>query len=59
MSETEDGRRVPEARDDRPPTDEIPSNVPDPDAPLKGVDVPDDWLDQRQTTPSGRPGACG
>jgi hypothetical protein len=57
MSESEDVRYEAEGRDDR-PIDDIPSNVPDPDAPLKGVDVPDDWLGQGQTTPSGRPGAC-
>jgi hypothetical protein len=57
MSESEDVRYEAEGRDDR-RIDDIPSNVPDPDAPLKGVDVPDDWLGQGQTTPSGRPGAC-
>ncbi len=45
-----------ESKEDLPPTDDIPSNVPDPEAPLRGEAVPDDWLDQRQTTPSGRPG---
>jgi hypothetical protein len=48
-----------ESEDDRRPTDDIPSVVPDPEAPLRGEAVPDDWLDQRQTTPSGRPGASG
>jgi hypothetical protein len=48
-----------ESEDDRRPTDDIPSVVPDPEAPLRGETVPDDWLDQRQTTPSGRPGASG
>jgi hypothetical protein len=59
MTETEEDRHVAEAGDDRRPTDEIPSIVPDPEAPLRGEVVPDDWLDQPQTTPSGRPGASG
>jgi hypothetical protein len=48
-----------EREDDERPTEDIPSIVPDPEAPLRGEAVPEDWLDQRQTTPSGRPGACG
>jgi hypothetical protein len=48
-----------ETKEDLRPTDDIPSIVPDPEAPLRGEAVPEDWLDQRQTTPSGRPGACG
>jgi hypothetical protein len=44
------------SEDDRRVTDDIPSVVPDPEAPLRGEDVPDDWLNQRQPTPSGRPG---
>jgi hypothetical protein len=39
--------------------DDIPSIVPDPDAPLRGEIVPDDWLDQKVTTASGRPGGYG
>ena len=34
--------------DDRRPTDDIPSIVPDPEAPLRGEDVPDDWLTQQE-----------
>jgi hypothetical protein len=56
MSESDDVQPVAEAGESREPVDDIPSNVPDPDAPLKGIDVPDDWLDQKWTTPSGRPG---
>ena len=56
MSETEDDRAVAEAGKSPEPVDDIPSIVPDPDAPLKGITVPDDWLDQKWTTPSGRPG---
>ena len=44
------------AEDDAASTDDIPSVVPDPEAPLRGEDVPDDWLNQREPTPSGRPG---
>jgi hypothetical protein len=39
--------------------DDIPSIVPDPEAPLRGETVPDDWLDQKMTTASGRPGGYG
>jgi len=58
MNESEDDRPTTESKteDDRGPTDDIPSIVPDPEAPLRGEDVPDDWLNDRQTTPSGRPG---
>jgi hypothetical protein len=34
-------------QDPRPP-DDIPSNVPDPEAPLRGEDVPDNWLSQQK-----------
>ncbi len=37
-----------ESEDDRRPTGDIPSIVPDPDAPLRGEDVPDDWLSQQK-----------
>ncbi len=60
MSErkSENDRQLNESKseDDRRPSDDIPSIVPDPEAPLRGEDVPDDWLNQRQPTPSGRPG---
>jgi hypothetical protein len=55
MSETDEDRQLPEAGESS-PVDDIPSNVPDPDAPLRGEKVPDDWLDPRFWTPSGRPG---
>jgi len=45
--------------DAEPPVSDIPSVVPDPDAPLRGEAVPDDWLDQKVTTASGRPGGYG
>ena len=47
MTETED-EDVPQ------PTEDIPSIVPDENAPLTGEDIPDDWLDPKPTTPSGR-----
>jgi hypothetical protein len=59
MSETEHDRRKSEKKNeaDRPATDDIPSVVPDPEAPLRGETVPDEWLNQREPTPSGRPGS--
>jgi hypothetical protein len=39
--------------------EDIPSIDPDPEAPLRGERVPDDWLDQKVTTASGRPGGYG
>jgi hypothetical protein len=41
MSESED-----EHEPERP--DDIPSNVPDPEAPLRGEAVPDNWLSQQK-----------
>ena len=51
MNESEDDRPTNESKnedeDDRGPIDDIPSIVPDPEAPLRGEDVPDDWLNDR------------
>ena len=55
MSETDD-RPVEEPEENEPTVDDIPSEVPDPEAPLRGESVPDDWLNPKLTTPSGRPG---
>jgi hypothetical protein len=56
MTEAGDAHPPTEADEGYQAVDDIPSNVPDPEAPLRGEDVPDDWLNPKLTTPSGRPG---
>jgi hypothetical protein len=59
VSETNESLPAADA-DERPiEANDIPSIVPDPEAPLRGEVVPDDWLDQKVTTASGRPGGYG